>query len=176
MMIGCLKPVNHHFVTYSNKLTGEILEKVIDKKTVTRAVCARAGRTGNKPAESTTHQRRCAEPLLFERAVLKTGIEPPIGIDDGDIPSPDISSSRHIPLAIGLSQVRWTCAWPSKTGRKATAINHVSYGVPDYRRTRDFYVDLFGMRIVIEVFHPVRIPLTPYEPSPMFDPRRSGLP
>jgi catechol 2,3-dioxygenase-like lactoylglutathione lyase family enzyme len=38
----------------------------------------------------------------------------------------------------------------SKTGWKATAINHVSYGVPDYRRTRDFYIDLFGMRIAFE--------------------------
>ncbi len=39
---------------------------------------------------------------------------------------------------------------PSKTGWKATAINHVSYGVPDYRRTRDFYIDLFGMRVAFE--------------------------
>ena len=39
---------------------------------------------------------------------------------------------------------------PSKTGWKATGINHVSYGVPDYKRTRDFYIDLFGMRVAFE--------------------------
>lgn len=39
---------------------------------------------------------------------------------------------------------------PSKTGWKATAVNHVTYVVPDYRRTRDFYIDLFGMRVAFE--------------------------
>ncbi len=39
---------------------------------------------------------------------------------------------------------------PSKTGWKATAMNHISYGVPDYKRTRDFYIDLFGMRVAFE--------------------------
>ena len=39
---------------------------------------------------------------------------------------------------------------PSTTGWKATGINHVSYGVPDYKRTRDFYIDLFGMRVAFE--------------------------
>jgi catechol 2,3-dioxygenase-like lactoylglutathione lyase family enzyme len=32
----------------------------------------------------------------------------------------------------------------------ATAVNHISYGVPDYARTRDFYMDLFGMRLAFE--------------------------
>ena len=39
---------------------------------------------------------------------------------------------------------------PGKTGWRATGINHVSYGVPDYKRTRDFYIDLFGMRVAFE--------------------------
>ena len=30
---------------------------------------------------------------------------------------------------------------------KAVAVNHISYGVADYRRTRDFYADLLGMRV-----------------------------
>ncbi len=30
-------------------------------------------------------------------------------------------------------------------GLKAVAVNHISYQVADYRRTRDFYVDLLGM-------------------------------
>ncbi len=30
---------------------------------------------------------------------------------------------------------------------KATAVNHISYSVADYARTRDFYQGLFGMNI-----------------------------
>src|SRR5262247_3950730 len=30
---------------------------------------------------------------------------------------------------------------------KATAINHVSYQVSDYKRVRDFYAGLFGMQV-----------------------------
>lgn len=30
---------------------------------------------------------------------------------------------------------------------KAVAVNHISYGVADYARTRDFYADLFGMKV-----------------------------
>lgn len=36
---------------------------------------------------------------------------------------------------------------PSRAGWRATALHHVSYGVPDYGRTRDFYASLFGMRV-----------------------------
>ncbi len=32
-------------------------------------------------------------------------------------------------------------------GFKAVAVNHISYQVADYARTRDFYADLFGMKI-----------------------------
>jgi catechol 2,3-dioxygenase-like lactoylglutathione lyase family enzyme len=32
-------------------------------------------------------------------------------------------------------------------GFKATAVNHISFGVADYARTRDFYKDLFGMSV-----------------------------
>jgi catechol 2,3-dioxygenase-like lactoylglutathione lyase family enzyme len=30
---------------------------------------------------------------------------------------------------------------------KAIAVNHISYGVADYARTRDFYAGLFGMQV-----------------------------
>jgi catechol 2,3-dioxygenase-like lactoylglutathione lyase family enzyme len=33
---------------------------------------------------------------------------------------------------------------------KATAVNHISYTVPDYKKTRDFYMDLLGMRLAFE--------------------------
>jgi catechol 2,3-dioxygenase-like lactoylglutathione lyase family enzyme len=33
------------------------------------------------------------------------------------------------------------------TGFKATTVNHISYSVADYRKTRDFYADLLGMKV-----------------------------
>jgi len=33
---------------------------------------------------------------------------------------------------------------------QATAVNHIAYRVPDYARSRDFYVDLLGMRLAFE--------------------------
>ena len=38
----------------------------------------------------------------------------------------------------------------SKTGWVATAMNHIAYGVPNYQRSRDFYMDLFGMRVAFD--------------------------
>jgi catechol 2,3-dioxygenase-like lactoylglutathione lyase family enzyme len=35
----------------------------------------------------------------------------------------------------------------SGKGFKAVAVNHISYGVADYARTRDFYADLLGMHV-----------------------------
>src|SRR5262245_12695964 len=33
---------------------------------------------------------------------------------------------------------------------KATAFNHVSYQVADYRKSRDFYAGLFGMKVTVD--------------------------
>src|SRR5215472_17915405 len=33
-------------------------------------------------------------------------------------------------------------------GFRAVAVNHISYQVNDYAKTRDFYADLLGMKIV----------------------------
>ena len=33
---------------------------------------------------------------------------------------------------------------------KATAFNHVSYQVADYRKSRDFYAGLFGMKVTLD--------------------------
>jgi catechol 2,3-dioxygenase-like lactoylglutathione lyase family enzyme len=38
-------------------------------------------------------------------------------------------------------------ALAEQQGFRATAVNHISLQVADYRRTRDFYADLFGMKI-----------------------------
>ena len=39
-------------------------------------------------------------------------------------------------------------ATDSKKGFQAVAVNHISYQVNDYAKTRDFYADLLGMRVV----------------------------
>ena len=36
----------------------------------------------------------------------------------------------------------------TKKGFKGVAINHISYQVNDYAKTRDFYADIFGMKVV----------------------------
>jgi catechol 2,3-dioxygenase-like lactoylglutathione lyase family enzyme len=38
----------------------------------------------------------------------------------------------------------------SSKGFKAVAVNHISYQVNDYTKTRDFYADLLGMKIVAD--------------------------
>lgn len=48
--------------------------------------------------------------------------------------------------AVGASA--GAAAAPAPSGFKATGIDHISYLVSDYRRTRDFYVDLLGMEVV----------------------------
>jgi len=36
------------------------------------------------------------------------------------------------------------------TGFKAVTVNHISYQVADYTKTRDFYVDLLGMKVACD--------------------------
>jgi catechol 2,3-dioxygenase-like lactoylglutathione lyase family enzyme len=38
----------------------------------------------------------------------------------------------------------------SAKGFKGVAINHISYQVNDYAKTRDFYADIFGMKVVAD--------------------------
>ena len=45
----------------------------------------------------------------------------------------------------GAARAAATTAAPK--GFKATGVNHISLEVPDYRRARDFYSDLFGMAV-----------------------------
>jgi catechol 2,3-dioxygenase-like lactoylglutathione lyase family enzyme len=41
-----------------------------------------------------------------------------------------------------------TAAAPDGKGFKAVTVNHISYQVADYGKTRDFYADLLGMRVL----------------------------
>lgn len=49
--------------------------------------------------------------------------------------------------AIGTSAA---AAQPEGRVFKATAVNHVSYQVADYRKSRDFYAGLFGMNVTLD--------------------------
>ena len=53
-------------------------------------------------------------------------------------------------LAVAASAAGAVAPLPAATdgkGFKAVAVNHISYQVADYARTRDFYVDLLGMKV-----------------------------
>ena len=54
-------------------------------------------------------------------------------------------------IALGMtaaaSATRSVAATAPQRGFKAVAVNHISFGVADYARTRDFYADLLGMAV-----------------------------
>lgn len=51
-------------------------------------------------------------------------------------------------LAAGIAAGTATPAFAAgPTQLKAISVNHISYGVADYARTRDFYADLLGMKV-----------------------------
>jgi catechol 2,3-dioxygenase-like lactoylglutathione lyase family enzyme len=47
----------------------------------------------------------------------------------------------------GVRSVGAATPAPDAKGFKAVTVNHISYGVADYARTRDFYADLLGMTV-----------------------------
>ena len=56
-----------------------------------------------------------------------------------------VAASAAVPtLAAGTKTL---AAGTKSGGFKASAVNHISFGVADYKRTRDFYADLFGMPV-----------------------------
>ena len=55
-----------------------------------------------------------------------------------------------------IQRIAWTATAASAAGApvsaagqgfQATSVNHISYSVADYARTRDFYADLLGMQV-----------------------------
>ena len=49
--------------------------------------------------------------------------------------------------AVGATSVGAAAAAADGKGFKAVAVNHISYQVADYARTRDFYASLLGMKV-----------------------------
>ena len=58
-------------------------------------------------------------------------------------------SRRHFvqTLALAATAATTPALGAQAKGLKTVAVNHVSYGVADYARTRDFYADLLGMKV-----------------------------
>ena len=44
--------------------------------------------------------------------------------------------------------MKWMKSYPRSGPFKTLSVNHLSYDVPDYKKTRDWYIDLFGMESV----------------------------
>ena len=57
---------------------------------------------------------------------------------------------RSIAVVATASAVPTTVAAATSKGFKAVAVNHISYQVNDYIKTRDFYADLLGMKVVAD--------------------------
>lgn len=68
---------------------------------------------------------------------------------------------RSLALA-ATTTVTAGAAVPSADERKAfraVAVNHISYQVADYAKTRDFYADLFGLKVIADTGKQCRLVL-----------------
>jgi len=54
---------------------------------------------------------------------------------------------RSLALTVTAASVATAAPTAEGQGFNAVAVNHISYGVADYGRTRDFYADLLGMKV-----------------------------
>ena len=59
-------------------------------------------------------------------------------------------SRRQLIQSLAMAATAASAAAPARAAEapfKAVTVNHISYNVADYRKTRDFYVDLLGMGV-----------------------------
>ena len=57
---------------------------------------------------------------------------------------------RQLIRSLAMAATAASAAAPARAAEspfKAVTVNHISYNVADYKRTRDFYVDLLGMGV-----------------------------
>jgi catechol 2,3-dioxygenase-like lactoylglutathione lyase family enzyme len=57
---------------------------------------------------------------------------------------------KSIAIVATAAAVPHPASAESSKGFQAVAVNHISYQVNDYAKTRDFYADLFGMKVVAD--------------------------
>ncbi len=72
------------------------------------------------------------------------------GFERGHLTRRDLIRSLTLLAGVG-GQSRGRSGRPSARAFEATGINHISYSVADYARTRDFYVGLLGARVANDV-------------------------
>src|SRR5690242_10553787 len=56
---------------------------------------------------------------------------------------------RQLVQSLAMAATAAAAAAPANAARKgfqAVTVNHISYNVADYKKTRDFYADLLGMK------------------------------
>jgi catechol 2,3-dioxygenase-like lactoylglutathione lyase family enzyme len=82
---------------------------------------------------------------------------------------------RSLTLAATAATAASAAPAAGTTVLKATYLNHVGYQVADYGRSRDWYAELFGLKVVLDdgkkanlavgesllIFHPRKTPTTP---------------
>jgi catechol 2,3-dioxygenase-like lactoylglutathione lyase family enzyme len=57
---------------------------------------------------------------------------------------------KSIAVVAAVSAETTTASAQNSKGFRTVAVNHISYQVNDYAKTRDFYADLMGMKIVAD--------------------------
>jgi catechol 2,3-dioxygenase-like lactoylglutathione lyase family enzyme len=67
--------------------------------------------------------------------------------EDGRMSRRQLIKSLALTVTAATAASEVTASTGGGTGFKAIAVNHISYGVADYARTRDFYADLLGMSV-----------------------------
>jgi catechol 2,3-dioxygenase-like lactoylglutathione lyase family enzyme len=82
---------------------------------------------------------------------------------------------QSLALAAASAASAAPAAAPEGTVLKATYLNHVGYQVADYGKSRDWYAELFGLKVTLDdgkkanlavgesllIFHPRKTPTTP---------------
>ncbi len=66
--------------------------------------------------------------------------------EEGKMSRRELIKSLALTVSIGAAGAAGA-ARAGDRGFKAAAVNHISYQVKDYARTRDFYADLLGMKV-----------------------------
>lgn len=57
---------------------------------------------------------------------------------------------KSIAVVAAAGAVPTSASAEASKGFRAVAVNHISYQVSDYAKTRDFYADLLGMKVVAD--------------------------
>lgn len=95
--------------------------------------------------------------------------------EDGRMTRRQLIQSLALAATAASSASAATAAEPEGTVLKATYLNHVGYQVADYGKSRDWYAELFGLKVQLDdgkkanlavgesllIFHPRKTPTTP---------------